>query len=306
VSDSEPYEPAPPEHLAPVPEDSDDTRAPHLRRLLRHPVTLIATGVIAVVALAVAGAGAGIAIGAAAAAVVILLALLIVFLIANNMAHEDFFNAYAKGRSLTRVSGKSKLPPLTPLLRKGDRRYAAQRFNGVLPGGINGSLVLFTYEDETRDSDGNKQTTYVHFTLVMSDLPDTAPYLQELFCQRRSGFRFMDGMEDAFRKRQRVEQESEAVDKAYEIFIGEQDDMNKARQVLSPSFLVWLDQNSPDAYAFELVAGSLVCNVKGHKKSASELDKLCQASAAVARRLHEEASEVIRQPPAPQSVPPPA
>jgi hypothetical protein len=114
----------------------------------------------------------------------------------------------------------------------------------------------------------------------------------------------MDGMEDAFRKRQRVEQESEAVDKAYEIFIGEQDDMNRARQVLSPSFLVWLDQNSPEAYAFELVAGSLVCNVKGHKKSSSELDKLCQASAAVARRLQEEATEVIRTPQAPGATSP--
>ncbi len=44
--------------------------------------------------------------------------------------------------------------------------------------------------------------------------------------------------------------------------------MNRALQVLSPSFLVWLENHSPEAYAFELVAGSLVCNVKGHKKSA--------------------------------------
>jgi len=299
----ETYVPAPAENLPPVPEDSDDTRGPHLRRLLRHPATLIITIVLAVIALVAGGASAGFGIGAAAAGVVILLALIVVYVIANNLAHEDFFNAYANGRKLTRVSGKSNLPPLTPLLRKGDRRYAQQRFNGVLPGGVDGSLVLFTYEDETRDSDGNKQTTYVHFTLVMTELPDTAPFLQELFCQRRVGFRFMDGMEDAFRKRQRVEQESEAVDKAYEIFIGEQDDMNRARQVLSPSFLVWLDQNSPEAYAFELVAGSLVCNIKGHKKSASELDKLCQASSAVARRLHDEATELKGQA---QSVPPPA
>ncbi len=67
--------------------------------------------------------------------------------------------------------------------------------------------------------------------------------------------------------------------------------MNRARQVLSPSFLVWLESHSPEAYAFELVAGSLVCNVKGHKKSAAELDILCTASAAVARRLADEAAE---------------
>jgi hypothetical protein len=79
--------------------------------------------------------------------------------------------------------------------------------------------------------------------------------------------------------------------------------MVKARQVLSPAFLVWLDEHSPEAYAFELCAGSLVCNVKGHKKTSAELDELCEASAAVARRLAEEADEVIKAPP---SVPPPA
>ena len=147
------------------------------------------------------------------------------------------------------------------------------------------------YEEETRDPDGNKQTTYVHFTLVMTQLPATAPFVQELFCQRRFGFRFMDSMEDVFRKRQRVEHESDAVDKKFEIFTGEDDDLNRARQVLSPTFLVWLESHSPEAYAFELVRGSLVCNVKGHRKSAPELDILCTASAAVARRLQEEATE---------------
>jgi hypothetical protein len=96
---------------------------------------------------------------------------------------------------------------------------------------------------------------------------------------------------EVFRKRQRVEHESDAVDKKFEIFTGENDDLNRARQVLSPTFLVWLDSHSPEAYAFELVRGSLVCNVKGHKKSAPELDFLCTASAAVARRLQEEATE---------------
>ena len=295
MSDGDTYTPPEPEKLVPVPEDTNDTRGVHLKRILGNPITLIVTVVLAVIVLVAVGASsAGFAIGAAGAGGVILLALIVVFVIANNQAREDFFNAYAKGRSLTRIAGRSSLPPLTPLLRKGDERYADQRFNGVLPGGIDGSLVLYTYEEETRDSDGNKQTTYVHFTLVMSELPATAPFIQELFCQRRSGFRFMDGMEDVFRKRQRVEQESEAVDKAYEIFIGEHDDMVRARQILSPSFLVWLDQNSPEAYAFELVAGALVCNVKGHKKSATELDKLCQASAAVARRIDEQATQAIR------------
>jgi hypothetical protein len=299
-----PEAPAAAPELPAVPADANDTRGVHLRRLLGHPVTLIVTAVLALIALIAVGSNAGFGIGAGSAGVVIVLALIVVFVLANNMAREDFFNAYAQGRGLTRVGGRSSLPPLTPLLQKGDNRYAEQRFNGVLPGGIDGSLILYTYEEETRDSDGDKQTTYIHYTLALTQLPATAPYLQELFCQRRLGFRFMDGMEDVFRKRQRVEQESVSVDKNYEIFIGERDEMNRALQVLSPTFLVWLDANSPEAYAFELCAGALVCNVKGHKKSAAELDKLCTASAAVARRLQEEAAEVLQPPAAGAGAPP--
>ena len=39
---------------------------------------------------------------------------------------------------------------------------------------------------------------------------------------------------------QRVEVESEALDERCEIFIGAGDDMNRARQLLSPSFVEWL------------------------------------------------------------------
>ena len=103
----------------------------------------------------------------------------------------------------------------------------------------------------------------------MTQLPETAPFMHELFCQRRFGFRFMDSMEDVFRRRQRVEHESEAVDSKFEIFTGTHDEINRARQILSPTFLVWLESHSPEAFAFELVAGCLVANVKGHKKSAA-------------------------------------
>lgn len=288
-----------------MPEDADDTRGHHLRRLLASPLTIGLTAVLAVVALVLVGTQAGFGIGAAAAGGVVAVALIVVWLLASSKAADDFFRAYSVGRGLTRIDGKTKLPPITPLLRKGDERYAEQRFNGILPGGLDGSLCLYTYEEETRDSDGNKQTTYVHFTVVITQLPDTAPFVHELFCQRRSGFRFMDSMEDVFRKRQRVEHESEAVDRKFEIFTGANDEINSARQILSPTFLVWLEGHSPEAFAFELVAGSLVTNVKGHKKSASELDLLCEASAAVARRLHEEATELSGPgAPAASNVPP--
>lgn len=283
--------PEPPD-LPDVPEDADDTRGQHLRALLGNPVTIGSTVIVAAITLIAVATQVGIGIGAAAAAGVVLVALLVVWLLASSKAADDFFTAYAEGRGLTRLEGKTDLPAVTPLLQKGDERYAEQRFDGVLPGGLDGNLCLYTYEDESTDSKGNKTTTYVRYTVVMIQLPATAPFVRELFCQRRFGFRFMDSMEDVFRRRQRVEHESEAVDKKFEIFTGADDDVNRARQILSPTFLVWLESHSPEAYAFELVAGSLVCNVKGHKKSASELDLICEASAAVARRLQDEATEL--------------
>jgi hypothetical protein len=277
--------------LPPVPDDAGDTRGLHFRRLAGHRLTLLGGGAVVVLVGVGAGILAGWGIGAIAAAVTVLVIALGVFVAAGSAAHDDFMAAYAQGRSLVRIEGHTALPPVTPLLARGDRRYAEERFNGALPGGLEGSLCLYTYEDQTTDSDGNRQTTYVHYTIVLTQLPATAAFIQELFCQRRAGFRFMDSMEDVFRKRQRVEQEASVVDKKFEIFTGANDDLARARQILSPTFLVWLESHSPEEYAFELVAGSLVCNVKGHKRSAAELDELCVASAAVARRLHDEATE---------------
>lgn len=274
-----------------VPDDADDTRGKHLRNLARNPWVLGLTWTVAIVVLIGAGTQAGWAAGAAGAAVVALIALVVIWVLASNRAADDFFAAYAAGRGLQRVAGRSGLPPVTPLLRKGDSRYTEEMFNGALPGGLTGALALYTYEEHTTDSKGNRQTTYCHFTVAVSQLPETAPFIGELALQRRFGFRFLDSAEDAFRSRQRVELESELADKKFEIFIGRGEAMNRARQVFSPSFVVWLAEEAHEGIAFELVAGALVVNVKGHLKTAQELDEFCEAAAIVARRLHEEAAE---------------
>ena len=107
--------------------------------------------------------------------------------------------------------------------------------------------------------------------MVFCELPEVATVVSELALQRRSGFRFLDSTEDKFRKRQRVEVESEEFDKRYETFIGEHDDMNKARQVFEPSFIVWLAENAPKNFSFELVAGALCLAVKGKLENADQL-----------------------------------
>jgi hypothetical protein len=271
--------------------DANALRGAHFRRILGKPLTMILA--IALVAAAlVGGALAGnAAIALAAGAVVLLLVVGVVFVIADSKAKKDFFRAYAEARHLAYSAGRGSLPPVTALLRKGDSRYTELALTGDLPGGPNGVLAHYTYEDESTDSEGNKQTSYYHFTVVFCELPEVAPLVSEVAVQRRSGFRFLDSTEDKFRHRQRVELESETFDKRYEAFIGRDDDTNKARQIFEPTFIVWLANEAPEGFAFELVAGALCVNVKGKLENAARLDGLCMAAGRVATRLAEEASE---------------
>jgi hypothetical protein len=274
-----------------VPDDANDLRGFHFRRLLRKPATWIATGVAVIAAGVAAAVFLGAAIGGAAAGGVFLVSLLIVFAIADSQAEDDFFQTYAAQRGLA-LSGKGPLPPATPLLRKGDDRYAERSLAGPLAEGIDGVLALYTYEDETTDSEGNRQTNYYRYTVGLVEVPECAAHLPELFCRRKFGLRSLEKLEDAFhRSKQRVELESEALDERYEIFADPGQDQVWLRRFFSPTFIVWLGEEAPKKFAFELVGGTLCCYVNGHKEDAADLDNLRAASAAVARRLREESLE---------------
>ncbi len=140
----------------------------------------------------------GAAIGAVAVVAALVLSLLIVFAIADRRSEADFFAVYAGQRGMT-LSGRSPLPPATPLLRKGDDRYAEHAFAGPLAEGVDGVLALYTYEDESTDSEGNRQTNYYRYTVGLVDVPECAAHVPELFCRRKSGLRSLEKLEDAFR-----------------------------------------------------------------------------------------------------------
>jgi hypothetical protein len=274
-----------------TPDDADDLRGHHFKLLLGKAITWIAIG-IAVIAAGVAGAVfLSPAIGGAAALGVFLLGLLAVFVIADSRSEDSFFEAYAAQRGMS-LTGRSHLPAATPLLNKGDDRYAERLLSGPIADGFEGALALYTYEEETTDSRGNRQTSYYRYTVGLLDVPEAVAHIPELYCQRKFGLKALEGLEDAFRgSRERVELESEALAGKYEIFARDDQDANWLRQLFSPTFIVWLTDAAPKKFAFELVGGTLCCYVNGHQKSAKELDVVCQASAAVATRLREEAAE---------------
>ncbi|HEX5713585.1 MAG TPA: hypothetical protein VFX85_09760 [Solirubrobacterales bacterium] len=280
-----------PAAAAPPPDDANDLRGFHFKRLLSSKLTwvLILGATLAV------GTGVAIfvsaAIGGGAALATFLLSLLIAFGVADSRAEDAFFQVYAEQHGLE-LGGRAPLPPTTPLLRKGDDRYAERTLSGPFAAGVEGILALYTYEEESRDSDGNKQTNYYRYTVALVPVPESAELVPELYCQRKFGLRSLEGFEDAFRtKKERVKLESEVLDRKYEIFAGKQQDAVWLRRLFSPSFIVWLTDSAPDKFAFELVDATLCCYVSGHKKKAAELEQISAAAATVASRLREEAAE---------------
>ncbi|HKO36738.1 MAG TPA: hypothetical protein VJU14_00035 [Solirubrobacterales bacterium] len=275
-----------------VPDDANDLRSHHFKRLMKLPLTLVLIGSLALVVFVVCLIAIGAAIGAGGALLILLLGVVVVFAIADGKAASDFFEVYAAQRGMTLIDGRGRLPGATPLLRKGDDRYTERTLQGRLAEGVHGTLALFTYEEETRDSDGNKQTNYYRYTLGFTPVVECKGFVPELYCQRKFGLRALEKFEDAFRtKKERLKLESEVLDKKYEIFAGKEQDAIWLRRLFSPSFIVWLTDAAPDKFAFELVEGNLCCYVSGHKENAAELDAVAAATGAVAKRLRDEALE---------------
>jgi hypothetical protein len=279
-----------PEQLQ-VPDDANDLRGYYFRQLLRKPLVAgLVAGFTILVAVALAAAlGPGIA--AVGFVVAALVGLGIVFAIADSRAADAFFSVYASKHNLA-LGGRSALPAATPLLRKGDDRYAERTLSGEIAPGVGGMLALYTYEDETTDSDGNRQTNYYRYTIGLVEVPECVAHVPELYCQRKFGFRALEGLEDVFRRsKERVKLESEALDDKYEIFAGKSQDAIWLRRLFAPSFIVWLTDETPKKFAFELVNGTLCCYVSGHKEKAEELEVVAAATGSVATRLKQEALE---------------
>lgn len=270
-------------------DDANDLRGFHFKRLMRRPLTWILTALVAIPA-AIAGAIAlGPLLGLAILAGVLLIAVVVVLAVADSKAEAAFFTAYSEQRGMT-LTGATDLPARTPLLRKGDERKAEHVMEGPLADGLAGTVALYTYTDVYHDKNGRHESSY-RFTVVICELPGTREHCSELLCNRKFGFKAFENLEDAFRSKERVRLESVKLDERFEIFADEKQDQNWLRQLFSPSFILWMAEEAPEKFAFELVDGTLCCNVKGHKSSAQELDRMREAAARVAGRLREESSE---------------
>ncbi|MFT3862996.1 MAG: hypothetical protein QM729_01905 [Solirubrobacterales bacterium] len=276
--------------MSSAPTDANALRGHHFKRLMRLQRTWWLIGVPAIVIGALA-ASTNIVLGLIALLCVVGVGVGVVFAIADSKAADDFFDVYAEDHGLE-LGGKTNLPSATPLLRKGNRRYAKRTLSGEIAPGTTGMLALFTYEEQTTDGQGRTQTNYYEYTLGTTEVPECVEHVPELYCGRKSGLRSLEKFEDLFRRsKRRVTLESEALGRRYEIFVHKDQDDIWLRRLFSPSFIVWLTESAPEKFAFELVGGTLVAYVPDHKEDTADLDAVAAATGAVAKRLREETEE---------------
>ena len=252
----------------------------YLRARLLRPVTLVIPAAIFVFALL-----GGSTVVDAALAALIALAIVAAVLLRRALrdAREAFFVSYASSRGLEQRPERA-LPEVAPLLRIGESRFAERVMAGVLPGGLEGLLGLYTYEEGGGEDAGGHDRH--RFTVALHWLPDVTGNVLELYCAPSSEAAGIVG----FRRKHRLQLESVALDSRFEIFFGPDDDERRLRRIYSPSFIVWLSEQTPPDFGFQLSNGNLCAFAPGHLSTEAELDALCHGAAAVGRRLLEAAS----------------
>lgn len=195
--------------------------------------------------------------------------------------HRDLFAAYAAERGLEVVD--EEIPEVTPILGGQNGRTTGPAIKGELAEGLTGSIAHYLY--------AAAGGTTSALTIVLVEVPETFGVFPKLLCHGRVKSQRTDDLDDRFRAdgTKRLELESEALDRRFEVFFDPRDDEVRLRRLFSPSFMFWLAESMPTA--FELVNGHLCCFAAGHLDSATELDTLIWGAAELAYRLESEATE---------------
>jgi hypothetical protein len=221
---------------------------------------------------------------------VLLVAMAIALAIWRRRSADALFRRYAKERGMTLISSnRARMPDKTPLLQAGDERHAERLLEGPLAGDAEGLLANYTYAETSGTADVRR-----HYTVGYVTVPESVPVAPELFLRPKAGPSALEGVEDALAgPRTRIDLESAELARSHEIFASEMQDPNLIRQLFSPSFIVWLAEEAPPTFGFELVGGKLCCHVDGHAADADALDRVAAATVVIAGRLRDEAMENV-------------
>ncbi|MGK2954304.1 MAG: hypothetical protein ACSLFI_01350 [Solirubrobacterales bacterium] len=209
---------------------------------------------------------------------------------ATKDARDDFFFSYAECRGLG-DAGTTELPPAVPLLRAGDRRQFGRLMSGRLAPNSTGTLGHYVFED-VAGKDENERVIFHEYSVVVIEVPEVGERLNEFYCEVRSGMDNDRAADYPLPGTERFSLESTALAKRYDMRVGIGEDEILLRRVFAPSFIVWLAEQPPDRFGFELCDGMLCCFVPRLLDTAEGLDGLVEAATVVAERLAGEVREL--------------
>lgn len=257
-------------------------------RQLRNPVIVLITVVLVAVG-AFLGWTVGPLFALIGALVFLSMMALIALALARAKAAQAFFVSYAEARGLTRAESGEILRSV-PIARKGHRREFPEVFSGKIEPGLDGYLALYTYYTYSSSEDSGDQDH--KFTVLATEIPGTREWMPELLVWKKSGFRILEKVEDAFRRdHQRVKLENPGMADRYEVFIGKDQDPIRAFELFSPDLIGLLTGPAPKGYAFELVAGQFCAYIPKHRSDAGEIDQLVTTSAGVVEHIRSQAPD---------------
>jgi hypothetical protein len=239
------------------------------------------------------------------------LVILVAAVAADRGAAERFFRHYAGSVGLD-YWGRAGLQPLTPLLGAGDRRWCEHWMAGRLPGDapLSGGIGQLVWEERRGRRRGDAielgDVTVRHrATICVADLEDSIRVFHGVFVRPRRGLiaTVPDWLSDT--RTRPLEVESAAFSQRYELLAADDQDELLARQLLSPSLVLWLAEH-PLEPGFELRAGMLVVFVDRALSDEGSLTFLLDAMKRIASRVVQETAEAAARPAARAAAPPAA
>lgn len=158
---------------------------------------------------------------------------------------------------------------------------------GKLPGGIEGSLVHFTYTYTWTDSDHHTHTETRRFTLVVTQVPESIGFLPYM------GFAGSDSHLSPMAGSTEMTKIDLGRDRGFEgahacAYKGTS--QGWLTQLLSPALTEWLAR-SEDDWGFELADGVLCAGRSGYLTEAGDLETVCEDAAHIAGAIRQESVE---------------
>ena len=201
--------------------------------------------------------------------------------VADSAAKAEWLQLWGASHELAPVERPGTGGELTALLRGGHRRKVLRAVEGRLDDHRPAAIWHYTYWVRA-----NRQELPHPFTLCVVDLPDTRSALPVLHATPRgaSGGLF-DGVSSALTARRVVDLESVRLDDTFRLAVDDRQDDLVLRRVMTPAFMVWLEDLAGTDLRFELEHGSLVVALPDHSFDRERLDWLLGAGTEIARRI---------------------